>query len=224
MGFMQKYYAEALGTFFLVFVGTGAIIADDVYAGAITHTGIALAFGAIVAIMIYAVGHVSGAHFNPAVSLGFLITGKLNLKKFLGYILSQLLGAMIASSILYAIFPDHKTLGATLPEVAIGFAFLLEVIITGLLMFVILSVTSQTFPYPAMIGFAIGSTVCICAIFAGRMTGASMNPARSIAPALLSMQLKSLWLYVTAPCLGAVGAVFCCTAIHGKEHCCNGSC
>lgn len=220
----QHYLAEITGTFFLVLVGTGAIIANDVYQQSVTHPGIAIAFGAIVAIMIYAVGHVSGAHFNPAVSLGFLITGKLSPGGFVAYVSSQILGAMLASALLFSIFPAHETLGATIPAVPTAFAFIMEVIITGLLMFVILSVTSQTFPHPGLAGLAIGGTVCLCALFAGGMTGASMNPARSIAPAVFSLQLDTLWLYLTAPFLGAASAVLLCTRVHGREQCCNGAC
>jgi aquaporin Z len=200
---MNKYIAEFVGTFALVLVGTGAIIVNEAYEGVITHVGIALAFWLVIMVMIYAVGSISGAHFNPAVTIGFWLNRTLPHREILPYNSSQLIGAFLASLILNFMFPQNQTLGATLPTVTSGTAFMMEVILTFFLMFVIISVVEGPKENLMMAGLAIGATVGMCAMFAGPMTGASMNPARSFAPAVVSGTWDQLWIYVTAPFVGA---------------------
>ncbi len=204
---MNKYISEFIGTFVLVFVGTGAIIANDASLGAITHVGISLTFGFAVLAMIYTIGDISGAHINPAVSFAFFLSGRLSLKDTFGYSTAQVLGALIASFSLLLLMPAHATLGATLPTVTPLKAFVFEVILTYILVFVISRVASGAKEKGFMAGVAIGCTVALAALFAGPITGASMNPARSIGPALAAGRLEHLWLYIVAPMLGAALAV-----------------
>jgi len=198
--------AEAIGTFAVVFAGTGAIVVNQA-GGAVTHVGVALTFGLIVMAMIYAVGETSGAHLNPAVSLGFFIAGRLPARTLGAYAASQAAGAFAASAAIRFLFPGDTTLGATLPAGAWHQSFVLEVILTALLMFVILSVAVGAKEKGIMAGIAIGGVVGLEAMFAGPISGASMNPARSLAPALVSGNLASLWIYLVAPALGAAAAV-----------------
>ncbi len=200
---MRKYLAELLGTFSLVYAGTGAIVINDASGGAVTHAGIALTFGLVVMSMIYTLGDISGAHLNPAVTLGFWLARRFPLKLVAPYIVSQLLGAFAASVALRLMFPAHPTLGATLPLGSPWRSFALEVILTAILMFVILSVSRGAKEKGIMAGIAVGGVIAFEAMFAGPICGASMNPARSLAPALLSGTLSSLWVYLTAPILGA---------------------
>jgi len=207
---VSRYLGEFLGTFALVFAGTGAIIVNDVSGGVIGHTGIALTLGLIVMTMIYAVGDVSGAHLNPAVSAGFWLARRLPLRELGLYALSQLAGAMAVSLLWKALYPEHPTLGATLPAVAVAKAFILEVVLTFLLMFVIIHVAVGTKERGLMAGVAVGGMVALAGIFAGLITGASMNPARSLAPALVSGNMGQLWIYLIAPVLGACLAILSC--------------
>jgi aquaporin NIP len=216
---MNKWIAEAVGTFALVFAGTGAVVIDDVTHGTVTHVGVALTFGLIVMAMIYAVGEVSGAHLNPAVTLGFALAGRLPSRKVPYYIISQIAGALLASALLRAMFPDHATLGATVPLGSPMRSFILEAVLTAILMLTILSVSTGPKEKGLTAGVAIGSVIALEALFAGPISGASMNPARSLAPALLSGHLAHLWLYVTAPVLGAAAAVPLCRGIHGPQCC-----
>ena len=215
----NRYIAEAIGTFALVFAGCGAIIVDDTYAGVIGHVGVSLVFGLIVMAMIYAVGNISGAHINPAVTLGFLFAGRLQRRVVLPYISSQLLGAVTAAVLLRLLFPDHETLGATLPTVAPLRAFILEVILTFLLMFVILNVSTGHKEKGIMAGVAVGGTVALEAILGGPLTGASMNPARSLGPALVSGQLGGWWIYMVAPLVGVALAYPTCRWVQGGTCC-----
>ena len=217
---MKKYCAEFIGTFGLVFAGTGAIIINDVSGGAVTHVGVALTFGLIVVAMIYAVGDVSGAHLNPAVTLGFFAARRLPGQMVMQYIISQLLGALAASALLRALFPQHPTLGITVPAGAAMQSFILEIVLTAMLMFVILSVSSGAKERGITAGIAVGSTIALEALFAGPICGASMNPARSIAPAVVSGKLSNLWIYVAAPVTGALLAVIACGCVR-EEGCCR---
>ncbi|HRP63583.1 MAG TPA: aquaporin [Phycisphaerales bacterium] len=204
---MRKCVCEAFGTFSLVLAGTGAIIINDVSDGAITHVGIAMTFGLIVMAMIYSIGETSGAHINPAVTLGFWLSRRLPGRMVAPYIVSQCTGAFAASFVLLALFPGHETLGATLPAGAAMQSFWLEVILTMILMFVILRVATGSKELGVMAGIAIGGVVGLEAMFAGPISGASMNPARSLAPALVSGKTQFLWVYLAAPVLGAALAV-----------------
>lgn len=216
---MNKYFAEGLGTFALVFAGTGAIIANDIADGSITHVGIAFTFGLIVMVMIYAVGDISGAHINPAVTIAFFVSRRIERGLVIPYILSQFIGAITASLVLKLLFPTHANLGLTAPTGSIGQTFLLEVILTFLLMFVILNVSTGGKEKGIMAGVAVGGTVALEALFAGPISGASMNPARSLAPAVISGHMEHLWIYLTATTLGALLAYPACRLTQGKECC-----
>ncbi len=218
---MKRYFSEMLGTFFLVFAGCGAIVINQINPGSVGSVGIALTFGFVVMAMIYSVGDISGAHFNPAVSFGFWLARRLSLSETIRYIFSQTLGATLAATLLKILFPMSITLGNTVP--AVGFlsqAFILEIVMTALLMFVILSVSTGAKEKGMMAGLAIGVTVALEALFGGPISGASMNPARSLAPALLSLHFEFLWIYLTAPFLGSCLAVFACRACQ-QEGCCS---
>jgi aquaporin NIP len=205
---MRKYIAELIGTFALVFCGTGAIIINQESGGAITHVGIAITFGLIVTTMIYTIGDISGAHLNPAVTIAFLIAKEFPIKEVLPYIISQGIGAILASFILHVLFPVNIMLGATMPAGSDMQSFILEVILTFLLMFVILHVAKGSKEQGLFAGLAIGSVVLLEAMFAGPICGASMNPIRSLAPAIVSGHLSHIWIYLLAPVLGAILAVF----------------
>ncbi|MBN8679207.1 MAG: aquaporin [Chitinophagales bacterium] len=206
---MQKYFAETLGTFALVFCGTGAIIINQESNGVITHVGVAITFGLVVMSMIYAMGEVSGAHLNPAVTLAFWVAGRFPMRSIVPFVGSQIIGAFAASGLLYFLFPTHGTLGATLPTGSAIQSFVLEIVLTFLLMLVILQVSQGSKETGWFAGLAIGGVVLLEAMFAGPICGASMNPARSLAPALISGHLESLWVYLLAPILGAFLAVPC---------------
>lgn len=206
---MNRYWAEAIGTFALVFAGTGAIIINSVSGGTVTHVGVALTFGLVVMAMIYALGDVSGAHLNPAVTLGFWLARKLPGSSVAPYVASQLFGALLASAALRGLFGTPVHLGATLPAGSELQSFILEAILTGLLMFVILCVSTGPKEVGVMAGIAVGGVVGFEALFAGPISGASMNPARSLAPALVSWHFAHLWVYLSAPILGALVAVPC---------------
>lgn len=211
----RRLASEVLGTYALVFAGTGAIVINTVSNGAITHPGIALTFGLIVMAMIYTVGPISGAHLNPAVSIGFLISGRSGLRDCVTYIGAQVIGATLASLSLHYMFGNVAALGATLPAGPVMQSFWLEVILTGLLMFVILCVSTGPKEMGLMAGIAIGGVIALEAMFAGPICGASMNPARSLAPAVVSGNLQHLWVYLTAPFLGSVFGVICWKIVRG---------
>jgi aquaporin NIP len=218
---MRRLAAELFGTFALVFAGTGAIIINDVSGGTVSHVGVAFTFGLIVLAMIYALGDVSGCHLNPAVTLGFFFAKRFEGRWVLPYIASQCLGALLASLTLRLMFPMHATLGATIPAGGVLQSFVLEVMLTLILMFVILSVSTGSKEKGILAGVAVGSVIALEALFAGPISGASMNPARSLAPALVSLQLGSLWLYIVAPILGACASVFVCRCVQEPGCCCR---
>lgn len=204
---MRALAAEAIGTFALVFAGAGAIMVDA-KTHALGHVGVALVFGLVVMAMIYAVGHVSGAHFNPAVSFAFGLTRHFPWPRVAAYWAAQAAGALAAAAILRGSLGDVAHAGATLPAGSQGQAFLWEAILTLFLMFVIMSVATDTRAVGEAAAIAIGGTVGLDALFGGPVTGASMNPARSLGPALVSGDLHALWLYLAAPLVGAsVGAL-----------------
>jgi len=220
---MKKYLAEFIGTFALVFAGTGAIIINQASGGAITHVGISLTFGLVVLAMIYTVGDISGAHLNPAVSLGFFAARRFPLGSLIPYVLSQCAGAFAATFILRLLFPENATLGATLPAGSAMQSFVLELILTAILMLVILNVSTGAAEKGITAGIAVGAVIGLEAMFAGPISGASMNPARSLAPAVVSQHLSSLWIYLVAPTAGALLAVVGCRCMR-EEGCCSIPC
>ncbi len=204
---MNKLFAEAIGTFALVFAGTGAIVINTATGGGVSHLGIGITFGLIVMSMIYAVGDISGAHLNPAVTLGFVAARRFEARRAPAYIAAQVLGALAASGLLLALFPKSPTLGETLPAGSIAQSFILETVLTFILMLVILRVSTGPKEKGITAAIAVGGVVALEAIFAGPICGASMNPARSLAPAILSGHTTALWAYLLAPTLGALLAV-----------------
>ena len=216
----RKVAAECVGTFALVFSGTGAIVINDTTGGAVSHVGVALTFGLIVLAMIYALGDVSGAHLNPAVTFGFWFARRLEARWVLPYVAGQCAGAFLASGLLRLLFPSHALLGATQPAGTALQAFTIEVVLAFLLMFVILAVSTGAKEKGITAGIAVGATIGLEALFAGPFTGASMNPARSLAPALVAGHFESLWVYLFAPVTGALLAVLACRCVQ-EEGCCR---
>lgn len=206
---MKTFVAEMIGTFALVFAGTGAIVIDEVHRGSVTHVGVALTFGLVVMAMIYAVGETSGAHLNPAVTLGFWLSRRFPGKSVGPYVLAQAAGAFAATALLRVMFPQNQGLGATAPAGPAMQSFLMEAVLTAMLMFVILCVSSGSKETGVMAGIAVGGVIVFEALFAGPVSGASMNPMRSLAPAVVSGRLEHVWLYLAAPLLGAAVAVPC---------------
>ena len=220
---MKSLLAEFLGTAALVFAGTGAIVINDISGGAIGHAGIAITFGLIVLAMIYTFGDISGAHLNPAVTIAFSVAGRFDAARVAPYIVAQMSGAIGASLILRALFPEHPTLGATLPAGPLSQSFILEIILTFILMLVVLSVSTGAKEKGITAGIAIGAVIALEAMFAGPICGASMNPARSLAPAIISGNKSALWLYLSAPILGALLAIPACVGVR-EPGCCRRAC
>jgi aquaporin Z len=218
---MRPLAAEVFGTFCLVFAGTGAVVVNDTAGGTLTHVGVALTFGLIVLAMIYSVGDVSGAHLNPAVTLGFVSAGRFEARRGLPYIAAQCVGAVLASGALRAMFPSHATLGATLPAGTAAQSWVMEFLLTLILMVVILSVSTGSKEKGLLAGVAVGAVIALEALFAGPVSGASMNPARSLAPAVVAGRTDHLWVYLTAPVAGALAGVLVCRVIHGPGGCCG---
>jgi len=216
---IKKLAAEFLGTFALVFAGTGAIVINDVSGGVVSHVGVAFTFGLIVLAMIYTLGDISGAHLNPAVTIGFFAARKLSASQVLPYVMSQCTGAIVASLCLRLLFPTNATLGSTFPAGPPLQSFILEVILTAILMFVILGVSTGASEKGITAGIVVGSVIALEALFAGPISGASMNPARSLGPALISFKMASLWIYLTAPVLGAALGVLACRCIRESDCC-----
>lgn len=204
---LRACIAELIGTFALVFAGAGAIMVDAKTA-ALGHVGVAITFGLVIMVMIYAVGHVSGAHFNPAVSLAFAVTRHFPWPRVALYWLAQLVGALLAAALLRASLGNLAHVGATLPAGSDGQSFVWEIVLTAFLMFVIMAVATDTRAVGEAAAIAVGGTVGLDAMFGGPISGASMNPARSAGPAILSGDLRALWIYLVAPAVGAMaGAV-----------------
>ena len=220
MNLRKRLFAETFGTYGLVFAGTGAIVINQVSGGVITHPGIALTFGLIILAMIYALGDVSGAHFNPAVTTAFAAAGRFPWREVPTYIGAQLCGAILASLTLRGLFPANQLLGATLPAGSDIQSLVLEAILTLFLMVAILHVSTGAKEKGITAGIAIGSVIALEAMFAGPICGASMNPARSIAPAVVSGHLEHLWIYLAGPVLGALVAVPACCAMR-EPGCCR---
>lgn len=199
---MRSVLAEAIGTFALVFAGCGAIMVDQ-KTHQLGHVGVAITFGLVIMFGIYAVGHISGAHFNPAVTFGFALSRHFPWTRAGAYWAAQLVGALTAAALLRGSLGNRADIGATLPSGSQGQAFLWELILTFFLMLVIMSVATDTRAVGEAAAIAIGGTVGLDAMFGGPITGASMNPARSIGPALVSGNLHALWVYIAAPLVGA---------------------
>jgi aquaporin Z len=202
----SKLLCEALGTFCLVFTGTGAIVVNHVSNGIISHVGISLTFGLVVMAMIYAFGDVSGAHLNPAVTIAFAVARRFEWSRVVPYIAAQVAGALVASLLLRTLFPGATSLGQTIPGGSAWQSFVLETVLTFILMLVILAVSSGPKEKGLMAGMAVGGVVGLEALFGGPISGASMNPARSLAPALVTGHLATIWIYLAAPTVGAVAA------------------
>lgn len=213
---MRKNLAELIGTFMLVFAGTGAVVANNASNGAVTLVGIALAFGLIVTVVINSIGDVSGAHINPAVTIGLFLGRRIPFATVIPYIISQCIGAILASLLLHFLFPKDAGLGGTIPSGDVMQALILETVTTFFLMFAILNVTTGAKEKGLTAGIIIGSVVTLDILFAGPICGASMNPARSLGPALVSGHLESFWVYLAGPVLGAALAVPACSLIREK--------
>ena len=220
---MRLLAAEFIGTFVLVFAGTGAIVVDRVTGGTVSHVGIALTFGLVVMALIHAIGDVSGAHLNPAVTLGFWAARRFPGLRVAPYLVAQLAGALLASLVVRALFQESPTLGETRPSGTALQSAVMELVLTAILMFVILGVSTGAKEKGAAAGAAIGAVVALEALFAGPISGASMNPARSIAPAVGGGSGGDLWVYVVAPPLGALLAVALCRCTRGAG-CCAAAC
>jgi aquaporin Z len=222
---VKKYFAEIIGTFAMIFCGCGAMAINEITGGAITHPGVAITWGLIVMAMIYAFGDISGAHFNPAVTIGFAYAKKFPWREVPKYFASQFIGALLACVILWILFPTSETLGSSIP--ADGFesykAFILEMILTFFLMVVIINVSTGSKEIGTMAAIAVGGVILLEAMFAGPMTKASMNPVRSLAPALVSGNLQYLWLYLIAPIVGALLAIKTCKLVK-EDDCCGDNC
>lgn len=215
----RKLFSEFIGTFILIFCGTGAMTINEVTNGAVTHVGVAITWGLVVMAMIYALGDISGAHLNPAVTIAFAYAKKFSWNHVFPYIATQLVGALTASAFLWYLFPASTDLGSTVPSIAPFKAFIIEILLTYILMLVIINVSTGSKEIGTMAGIAIGGVILFEAMFAGPVTKASMNPARSLAPAIFSSNFKDLWIYLTAPVLGALLAVMSCKILKSPNCC-----
>ena len=217
MRLFSKSVAEFIGTFALVFAGCGGLMVAERFPGSIPPVAIPVVFGLTIAAMIYAVGHISGAHFNPAVSFAFAVARHFPWRHLLAYWAAQCLGAILAIALLSVLLPAGETYGATVPAVPLLQAFGWEVILSFFLMFVIIAVATDTRAVGIMAGAAIGATVALDSFVGGAVTGASMNPARSLGPALFEGQMNILWLYIAAPLTGTTLAALVYQLIRGEN-------
>lgn len=226
LGGFRKIGAEMVGTFALVFAGCGAVMVNQLSGGAVSHVGVGLAFGLVIMVMIYATGHISGAHFNPAVTIAFASVGRFPWRQVPGYVLGQSVAALLAALALRAVLGMVSDLGTTTPSGSSAQSLVLEFVLTFFLMFVITAVATDSRAVGSAAGWAIGGTVALEAIFAGPISGASMNPARSLGPALISGQLQHLWLYLVGPFGGAItgAAVYRLVRCGGEERTAAGCC
>ena len=216
-GLGRRALAEAFATFALVFAGCGAIVSNTVYGEALGVVGIGLVFGLVIMVMVYATGHLSGAHINPAVTIAFTLTRHFPAREAAVYVGAQLAGAVVAALLLLAVWPSQPaSLGATVPSVGVGSALVYEAVMTGFLMFVIMAVATDTRAVGSAAAIAIGATVGLDAIFGGPVTGASMNPARSLGPALASGTWTDLWVYIAGPVVGAALGASAYQLVRGK--------
>lgn len=214
----RRAAAEGLAAFALVFAGCGAIVSDVRYDGALGTVGIGLVFGLVIMAMIYATGHLSGAHINPAVTIAFTLTRHFAPRDAAAYVAAQLAGAAAGALVLLAIWPDRPAaLGATVPSVGAGSALVYEAVLTAVLMFVIIAVATDTRAVGAAAAIAIGGTVGLDAIFGGPVTGASMNPARSFGPALAAGEWQDFWIYIAGPVIGAALGALAYQLIRGTD-------
>lgn len=205
---IPKLVAEAVGTYFLVFAGCGAVVADVHFEAGLGTLGIALAFGLVVMAMVQAIGHISGAHINPAVTVAFAALGRLPRRQVIPYVAAQCVGAIAAAGTLRLLLAPEGALGATVPAGEVGQSLGLEIVLSFLLMFVITAVATDARAVGQIASLAIGGTVALCALFGGPVSGASMNPARSLGPALFSGELAPMWIYVVGPVVGALAGAF----------------
>ena len=212
----RRAAAEGIAAFALVFAGCGAAVTNTEYGDALGSVGVALVFGLVIMTMIYATGHLSGAHINPAVTIAFVLTRHFPRGDAAAYVAAQAAGATVAALLLLAIWPDQPAeLGATVPSVGVASALVYEAVLTGFLMFVIMAVATDTRAVGAAAAIAIGGTVGLDALFAGPVTGASMNPARSLGPAIASGTWTDFWIYIAGPLLGAAGGALAYQAVRG---------
>jgi len=208
-GLLRRATAEGLAAFALVFAGCGAIITNSTHRGVLGAVGVSLVFGLVIMAMIYATGHLSGAHINPAVTVAFTLTRHFPGRDAVAYIAAQLIGATAAAFVLAAAWSEKPAnLGATVPSVGVATALLYEALLTAFLMFVIIAVATDTRAVGAAAALAIGGTVGLDALFGGPITGASMNPARSFGPALASGEWHEFWIYIVGPVIGAAAGAF----------------
>ena len=202
----RKALAELIGTFALVFAGCGSVMVLERIPGAITPMAVPIIFGLVVACMVYAIGHISGAHFNPAVTLAFFIARHFPGKEVPAYWLAQTFGGVLAVSMLHVLLPIGAGYGATVPKLGIFESLGIEFLLSYLVMFVIIAVATDSRAEGTMAGAAIGGIITVCAYVGGPLTGASMNPARSLAPAIFEHRLDAFWIYLVGPCVGAAFA------------------
>ncbi|GLT52531.1 hypothetical protein SLA2020_258660 [Shorea laevis] len=207
--FMQKLMAEVLGTFFLIFIGCASVVVNSNENKVVTLPGIAIVWGLAVTTLIYSLGHVSGAHFNPAVTIAFASCKRFPLNQVPAYMAAQLLGSTLAAGTLQLLFiGKNDVFFGTSPQGSDLQGFVMEFIITFYLMFIVSGVATDNRAIGELAGLAVGSTVLIIVLFAGPITGASMNPARTLGPAIVSNHWKGIWIYLTSPILGAVSAAW----------------